>query len=112
MGQNVAPVSCLLPHRQYVSGRNTAEEVGTGPLSASLTTLPLFLMCIIPVNTGVMNVAADALSRDNLILFSSLLPQASPSTVPALVINLLLTHKPDWGSHTWIDMFAGTLAAL
>ena len=32
---------------------------------------------------GVQNVAADALSRDNLVLFSSLLPQATQVQIPA-----------------------------
>ena len=40
----------------------------------------------------VLNVAADASSRDNLSLFSSLLPQARPTIIPAAVSELLLAR--------------------
>ena len=52
---------------------------------------------------GRLDVAADALSRDNL--FSSLLPQARPTSVPTSVTSLLLSNKPDWGSTHWIRSF-------
>lgn len=59
---------------------------------------------------GVFIVATDALSRDNLLLFSHLLPQALPSQVPPSLLDLLLVRKPDWGSPLWIVLFVGTLA--
>ena len=61
---------------------------------------------------GILNTAADALSRDNFTLFSSLLPQASRVAIPQPVIEMLVTQRPDWGSVSWISLFAGTLTRL
>ncbi len=58
---------------------------------------------------GVLNVAADALSRNNLQLFSSLVPQGTHHVIPASVIDLLVRRKPDWGSQPWIELFTSTL---
>ena len=58
---------------------------------------------------GVLNVAADALSRNNLQLFSSLIPQATPSAVPIPLLDLLIFQRPDWGSQAWINLFVATL---
>ena len=58
---------------------------------------------------GVQNVAADALSRDNLVLFSSLLPQATQVQIPAPLLDLLLIQRPDWGSVNWINLFRDSL---
>ncbi len=48
----------------------------------------------------VLNVAADALSRDNLPLFISLVPQAPQFTIPPALVKLLITTRPDWGHPT------------
>ena len=58
---------------------------------------------------GIMNSAADALSRNNLPVFHSLIPQATRTEVPAAVTHMLLTHQPDWGSAQWISQFNSTL---
>ena len=58
---------------------------------------------------GVLNTAADALSRNNLPLFSSLLPQAVQVQVPAPLQDMLLILRPDWGSPLWIRSFLSTL---
>ena len=58
---------------------------------------------------GVLNRAADALSRDNLTLFSSLFPQASQAHIPPSVMDMLVTQQPNWGSTAWISLFTGTL---
>ena len=47
---------------------------------------------------GIMNTAADAISRDNLPLFFSLVPQTPRSTIPPSLHELLISHRPDWGS--------------
>ena len=47
---------------------------------------------------GGQNTAADALSRNNLSLFSLLFPQVSHSPVSPQVASLLLHHPPDWSS--------------
>ncbi len=51
-----------------------------------------------------INLVADALSRDNVSLFSSLLPQARPTVISAAVSDLLLARTPDWGSPQWIEL--------
>ena len=63
---------------------------------------------------GVLNTAADALSRNNnnITLFSSLLPQATQVHIPTPLQDLLLTHRPDWGSTNWIRLFHSTLTML
>ena len=58
---------------------------------------------------GVLNVAADALSRNNLSLFLSLAPQVPQSTIPSSLIELLITVRPDWGSPDWTQLFTISL---
>ena len=55
---------------------------------------------------GSQNIAADALSRNNLPLFSSLFPQVPFTPVPWEVEELLLHCPPDWSSQTWTRLFA------
>ena len=57
---------------------------------------------------GVHNVVADAISRNNLSLLSSLVPQAQQVSVPAPVATFLLS-PPDWGSPDWIAQFVHSL---
>ena len=58
---------------------------------------------------GVMNTAADAISRNNLSLFSSLCPQVPQMAIPQAVRDLLVTRIPDWGSSDWTALFARSL---
>ena len=58
---------------------------------------------------GIMNTAADAISRDNLPLFFSLVPQTPRSTIPPSLHELLISHRPDWGSPAWTRLFQGSL---
>ena len=58
---------------------------------------------------GVKNVAADALSRDNLPLFHSLFPQVPRHTIPHTLAQLLLLQIPDWNSGSWMSQFRGSL---
>ena len=58
---------------------------------------------------GVQNTAADAISRNNLTLFHSLIPQVRCSIIPQPVIYLLVTKKPDWGSKEWTQAFKASL---
>lgn len=57
---------------------------------------------------GVLNMAADALSRNNLSLFLSL---ATPTPVPQALCEFLISNQPDWGSKHWIASFSGTWAS-
>ena len=61
---------------------------------------------------GILNSAADALSRNNIPLFTSLIPQASQVQVPAPLLDLLVYQQPDWGSTQWISLFMSTLPSL
>ena len=53
------------------------------------------------------NVAADALSRDNLSAFFAQMPQApqAPTGVPPELGHLFLHQHPDWLSATWRQLF-------
>ena len=58
---------------------------------------------------GAMNVAADALSHNNLPLFF-LVPQACQYAIPTALVELLITSIPDWGSPAWNQQFVRSLA--
>ena len=64
--------------------------------------------CHIP---GVLNTAADALSRDNMVYFFQCCPQAreAPSAIPDPLVDMLVHHRPDWTSTSWRRMFLTTL---
>jgi len=61
---------------------------------------------------GAVNTVADALSRDNFDMVPSFLSQASLECVPAAVVELLVTTKPDWGSPAWTNVFTHLLAGM
>ena len=54
---------------------------------------------------GTHNVAADALSRNNVTLFSSLVPQIPQVHIPKPTQDLLVDVRPNWGSHEWTILF-------
>jgi len=54
---------------------------------------------------GVLNTAADAISRNNVPLFVSLIPQVPRATIPQAVLELLVSRRPDWGSCDWTKLF-------
>ena len=58
---------------------------------------------------GVINVAADAISRNNLPLFHSIVPQIPQAAIPQPVMELLVTNRPDWGSKSWTTLFERSL---
>lgn len=57
------------------------------------------------------NLVADALSRNRLDTFHSLLPQAphSPTAIPQALAELLLDPSLTWTSPRWKSLFASTL---
>ena len=59
---------------------------------------------------GTHNCAADAISRNNVMLFYSLLLQASrfPTRIPSSLLELLLLEKPDWTSPRWWTLWSST----
>lgn len=58
---------------------------------------------------GLLNTAADAISRNHLSLFASLVPQAPRFTLPPALDQLLIHTRPDWGSPDWIQLFTHSL---
>ena len=60
---------------------------------------------------GCHNGPADALSRNNVSSFISQVPQAhqQPSDVHQELIELLLTHRPDWMSQSWTVLLESIL---
>lgn len=58
---------------------------------------------------GVRNMAADALSRGKLHVFSSLVPQTPRCVIPPSLVELLITRRPDWGSPAWTHWFVRSL---
>ncbi len=57
---------------------------------------------------GTENVLADAISRNNLTLLSTFLPQVPPVVVPPGISQFLL-HLPNWGSSSWTEQFVLSL---
>ena len=57
---------------------------------------------------GSLNEVADALSRDSLSSFQALYPSADrePTSMPPLLLDLLLGSKPDWLSVSWTALFS------
>ena len=60
---------------------------------------------------GVLNGAADAISRDNIHNFHSQVPEAcmTPSVIPGAVLDLLFHQQPDWTSPAWSQLFTSCL---
>ena len=52
---------------------------------------------------GVENIGANAISRDNLMLFHLQVSEArpSPTPLPAAALDLLVLQQPDWTSPSW-----------
>ena len=57
------------------------------------------------------NEVANAISRNRSAIFHSLIPQACPraTVVPAELVDLLVTNRPDWTSGVWRSLFASIL---
>ena len=60
---------------------------------------------------GVLNTAADALSRNNMSVFFQCAPQAAQAPFP-VPSQLLIWHSPDWTSVSWRTMFHSTWGSL
>ena len=58
---------------------------------------------------GSLNTTADAISRNNLTLLYSLLPQVEHSTIPHAVLDLLVLQTPDRRSASWTELFVHSL---
>ena len=58
---------------------------------------------------GIQNSAADALSSNNLPLFTSLFPQVPQAVIPPFLLDFFVQRSPDWSSVEWTTLFAGSL---
>ena len=58
---------------------------------------------------GVQNTAADALLRNRLPLFFSLVPQVQQFNIMSSILQLMITRRPDWGSPDWTKWFTDSL---
>lgn len=58
---------------------------------------------------GVLNTAADAISQNNIPLFLSLVPHTQQVPIPQTLVDLLVTHRPNWGSQAWTRLLANSL---
>ena len=58
---------------------------------------------------GILNTAADAISRNNISLFQSLVPQTHPVALPRTIVDLIVNNRPDWGSQRWTHLFTSSL---
>lgn len=58
---------------------------------------------------GVKNVAADALSRNDLPRFLQVVPKAAhlPTPIPQGLVDMLVQECPDWTSQRWAQLFNG-----
>ena len=63
---------------------------------------------------GKKNVAADAISPNNLPLFYSQVPEAagSPTPIPSLAVLVLACSQVDWLSKDWTSLFSSILHSL
>ena len=57
---------------------------------------------------GMLNDIADALSRNNMSTFFSLVPQADkhPLIIPSSLIHLLIPRLPDWTELHWTELWS------
>ena len=68
--------------------------------------LAKYNLSLLPMHIpGKANIAADAISRNNMEQFLVQVPAAnqSPDTIPATLIHTLVDQCPDWTSATWTD---------
>ena len=57
---------------------------------------------------GVHNPIADALSRNHMDSFHSLLPRADDilTAIPVALLDLIIVSRPDWTSKHWTDLWS------
>ena len=57
------------------------------------------------------NIVADAISRNNLVLFHSQVPKANPQPtgIPHAVESVVIHRQPDWLSQNWSQLFSNCL---
>jgi len=69
-------------------------------------------LTLLPIHVpGAINKAADAISRNNIAMFYSQVPNATsaPVAIPPEVVDLLIRQCPDWTSQAWSQWFRNCL---
>ena len=63
---------------------------------------------------GVLNTAADTVSRNNLSIFFSAVQGANPvpAVIPRELGELLMTRQPDWTEESWRTLFRSCLSQV
>ena len=104
-------VKCLCDNAAVVAIINS----GRSKVDKTMHLMRCLTFCLAPYGTNIFaehlpgkdNIAADALSRDNLTLFRQQFPRAAqlPAKLPQEPILALVTHQPDWTSPRWRNWF-------
>ena len=63
---------------------------------------------------GKQNIAADAIARNNLVLFHSQIPKANsqPTRIPQAVESMVIHQQLDWLSQSWSQLFSSWSCSL
>ena len=101
-GPHLAGLARPFSFRQYGSGRHLEKALWQGPISTAPHEVLLFFYLAhfnfqhsaehVP---GVLNTAADAISRNNLPHLSSLLPQTPQTRILQSLVDLLVKQTPN-----------------
>lgn len=110
-------VQCLCDNSAVVSVVN--KGAAKDQTLSHLLRILAFLAAILDIRVtarhlpGVQNASADALSRNNLKLFFSLNPQASPipAIIPLELRELMFNRDLRWTSPSWMPLLMVSLAA-
>ena len=110
-------VCCLCDNMAVVAAVN--KRSAKDPILSHLLRIVPFLTTILDITTtaqhlpGVQNTSADALSRNNLNLFLSLNPQASPipAIIPPELRELVFNRSLQWTSPSWMGLLSSSLIA-
>lgn len=107
-------VQCLCDNGAVVSAVN--KGAAKDPILSHLLRIVAFLAAILDMRItarhlpGTKNAAADALSRNNLRLFLSLNPQASPvpAIIPPELRELMFNYHLRWTSPSWMPLLTSS----
>ena len=61
---------------------------------------------------GVLNGVVDALSCNKAAHVSSIISQVPKFQLPDRLHRLIISDRPDWGSQSWMELFASSLTVV
>ena len=115
LGQAVGRLACFFHVDNLAVVSHLNKQSAKNPLLSHLLWCLFFFSAFYKFHfsaehiPGISNTAANALSRDNIHLFSLLVPQVLQATVPSSIQELLLLEAPDWTSPRWTSLFCLSL---